>query len=105
MSISIQPDEDDIYNEIDLEDLRGPAVDNTIRLDVQDGEEDTNGDTENAAARGIVTGQSIEVCLKLPIVLWKADSQGIDGNDQIPPPKHTITPYRLYECLCSQSHR
>ena len=69
LSISIQPDEDDIYNEIDLEDLRGPAVDNTIRLDVQDGEEDTNGDTENAAARGIVTGQSIEVCLKLLLAM------------------------------------
>ena len=44
-------------------------MDNTIRLDVQDGEEDTNGDTENAAARGIVTGQSIEVCLKLLLAM------------------------------------
>lgn len=44
-----------------MEDLRGPAVNNTIRLDVQDGDEDTNGDTENSTAGGIIVGKSMEV--------------------------------------------
>jgi hypothetical protein len=53
--------QDDIYNEIDLEDLRGPAVDTTIRLDVQDKEDATNGDAENPSHRGIIAGKTMEV--------------------------------------------
>lgn len=60
MSNSIQPDEDDIYNEIDLEDLRGPAKDTTIRLDVQEKDDETEGD-DGQVARGIVSGQTQEV--------------------------------------------
>lgn len=60
MSNSIQPDEDDIYNEIDLEDLRGPAKDTTIRLDVQEKDDETAGD-DSQVARGIVSGQTQEV--------------------------------------------
>ena len=60
LSNSIQPDEDDIYNEIDMEDLRGPAVDTTIRLDVQEKDDEAEGD-EGQVVRGIVSGKSQEV--------------------------------------------
>jgi transcription initiation factor TFIIH subunit 1 len=60
LSNSIQPDEDDIYNEIDMEDLRGPAVDTTIRLDVQEKDDEMEGD-DGQVARGIVSGKSQEV--------------------------------------------
>lgn len=60
LSDSIQPDEDDIYNEIDMEDLRGPAVDTTIRLDVQEKDDEMEGD-DGQVARGIVSGKSQEV--------------------------------------------
>ena len=60
MSNSIQPDEEDIYNEIDMEDLRGPAVDTTIRLDVQEKDDEMEGD-DGQVARGIVSGKSQEV--------------------------------------------
>lgn len=61
LSNSIQPDEDDIYNEIDMEDLRGPAVDTTIRLDVQEKDDEMEGD-DGQVVRGIVSGKSQEVC-------------------------------------------
>jgi len=61
LSNSIQPDEDDIYNEIDIEDLRGPAVDTTIRLDVQEKDDEMEGD-DGQVVRGIVSGKSQEVC-------------------------------------------
>lgn len=54
-------EQDDIYNEIELEDLRGPAVDTTIRLDVQDQEDQTND--EDNTARGIIAGKSPDVSL------------------------------------------
>jgi len=60
LSNSIQPDEDDIYNEIDMEDLRGPAVDTTIRLDVQEKDDEAEGD-DGQVVRGIVSGKSQEV--------------------------------------------
>jgi len=60
LSNSIQLDEDDIYNEIDMEDLRGPAVDTTIRLDVQEKDDEAEGD-EGQVVRGIVSGKSQEV--------------------------------------------
>ena len=66
LSNSIQPDEDDIYNEIDMEDLRGPAVDTTIRLDVQEKDDEMEGDDEQVV-RGIVSGKSQEVCRDLEI--------------------------------------
>jgi len=61
LSNSIQPDEDDIYDEIDMEDLRGPAVDTTIRLDVQEKGDEMEGD-DGQVVRGIVSGKSQEVC-------------------------------------------
>ena len=66
LSNSIQPDEDDIYNEIDMEDLRGPAVDTTIRLDVQEKDDEMEGD-DGQVVRGIVSGKSQEVCRDLEI--------------------------------------
>jgi len=60
--------QDDIYNEIDLEDLRGPAVDTTIRLDVQDKEDETNGDANNPTNRGIISGKTAEVSTPLLVL-------------------------------------
>ena len=44
-----------------MEDLRGPAVDTTIRLDVQEKDDEMEWDDEQVV-RGIVTGKSQEVC-------------------------------------------
>jgi hypothetical protein len=43
-----------------MEDLRGPAVDTTIRLDVQEKDDEMERD-DGQVARGIVTGKSQEV--------------------------------------------
>jgi hypothetical protein len=43
-----------------MEDLRGPAVDTTIRLDVQEKDDEMEGD-DGQVARGIVSGKSQEV--------------------------------------------
>lgn len=55
--------DEDIYNEIELEDLRGPAVDNTIRLDVQD--QDDWLDEEDSVARGIILGKTPDELLSI----------------------------------------
>ncbi|WRT66590.1 uncharacterized protein IL334_003549 [Kwoniella shivajii] len=49
----------DLYNEIDLEDLHGPAQETTIALDVQDSDEmaDKQGHEDNA---GVLTGKTDE---------------------------------------------
>jgi hypothetical protein len=47
----------DIYGEIDLEDLHGPAAPQTIALDVQDG--DTMAERrDGAGAKGVMPGVS-----------------------------------------------
>jgi hypothetical protein len=63
--------DDDIYNEIEYEDLRGPAAAATIALDVQENEEATNGD-KGDVLRGILPGRSEEVrgASSLPGVLY-----------------------------------
>lgn len=53
------PDNYDIYNEIDLEDLRGPAQATTFELDVGDADQ-ADGDKEERADRGIILGRSAE---------------------------------------------
>lgn len=52
----------DIYGEIDLEDLHGPAAPQTIALDVQDTESTTER-REGAGAKGIIPGKSKYVSL------------------------------------------
>ena len=49
-----------IYDEIDLEDLHGPAQENTIALDVRDADAD-DGTRNGGAVKGILPGRSDEV--------------------------------------------
>lgn len=48
-----------IYDEIDLEDLRGPAQEQTISLEVQEADEAKDG--ERSIRRGIIPDTSEEV--------------------------------------------
>jgi hypothetical protein len=50
----------DIYSEIDLEDLHGPAGATTIPLDVQDAESAVTGD-EGSSGKGVMPGRSDDV--------------------------------------------
>jgi transcription initiation factor TFIIH subunit 1 len=61
LSHTILPEDYDIYNEIDLEDLHGPAAAQTIPLDVQDTDAVVNGDKETTSAKGVMPGRSAEV--------------------------------------------
>lgn len=38
-------------------------MDNTIRLDVQENDDQMDGDDDNAQARGIISGKSVDVRL------------------------------------------
>jgi hypothetical protein len=55
--------QDDIYDEIDYDELRGPAAVDTISLDVQEVDESANGNGEDRRVRGIIPGKSDEVTL------------------------------------------
>jgi hypothetical protein len=69
LSHTILPEDYDIYNEIDLEDLHGPAAAQTIPLDVQDTDAVVNGDKETTSAKGVMPGISAEVSRKIPV--WR----------------------------------
>ncbi|RSH88965.1 RNA polymerase II transcription factor B subunit 1 [Saitozyma podzolica] len=65
LSHTILPEDYDIYNEIDLEDLHGPAAAQTIPLDVQDTDAVVNGDKETTSAKGVMPGRSAEDLLEI----------------------------------------
>nr|WRH23628.1 N-terminal domain [Naematelia aurantialba] len=61
---TVIPSDMDIYNEIELEDLRGPAEPSTISLEVQDADKVLEED-DGGAAKGILPGRSDEELLAL----------------------------------------
>ncbi|ORY26173.1 TFIIH p62 subunit, N-terminal domain-domain-containing protein [Naematelia encephala] len=64
LSNTVIPSDMDIYNEIELEDLRGPAEASTISLQVQDAEKVVDED-DVGATKGILPGRSDEELLSL----------------------------------------
>ncbi|KAI9639283.1 TFIIH p62 subunit, N-terminal domain-containing protein [Dioszegia hungarica] len=85
-----EADELDIYGEIDLEDLHGPAAPQTIALDVQGGDMVAER-REGAVAKGIMPGRrnlelvDIASDQALHIRLWNADLSGVSLPNPISP--------------------
>lgn len=74
----------DIYGEIDLEDLHGPAEPTTIALEVGDADEAVNGDT-SGPGKGVINGKTDEVSCNFSSLIHRSHPSITNVTDVVSP--------------------